>query len=86
MKFRKIKRPPKPRDAKPSVAQRLPPEGAHFCDGCKALVVFKVRRTRTCASWPGKRIAYLYCPRCGHRAIQIRFSRKLQTGGNPPEK
>lgn len=61
-------------------AQRLPPEGAHFCDGCGELVIFRVVRTRTCATWPGKRIAYLTCPLCGHRATQIRFSRRGRKG------
>ena len=56
--------------------QRLPPEGGHFCDGCKQLVKFKVRRTRPCATRPGRMIAYLYCPVCGHKATQVRVARR----------
>ncbi len=56
--------------------QRLPPEGGHFCDGCKKLVRFKLRRSKPCKTQPGRMIAYLYCPLCGHKATQIRVMRR----------
>lgn len=56
--------------------QRLPPEGGNFCDGCGELVKFKLVRTKPSKTWPGKVIAYLCCPRCGHKATQIRFVRR----------
>lgn len=56
--------------------QRLPPEGGHICDGCKKLVKFKLRTTKPCKSRPGRMIAYLYCPLCGHKATQVRVIRR----------
>ena len=58
--------------------QHMPPEGGNICDGCKRLVRFKLRTTKPSKTWPGKRIAYLYCPLCGHKATQIRFSRDVK--------
>ena len=59
--------------------QRLPPEGGHICDGCKNLVKFKLRTTKPCKSWPGRMIAYLYCPLCGHKATQMRVIRRSKS-------
>ena len=56
--------------------QRLPPEGAYHCDGCGELVLFKVLRTQAVRSNPRKRDGYLVCPKCGHKATQIRWRRK----------
>jgi len=56
--------------------QRLPPEGGNFCDGCKQLVKFKLRATKPCKTMPGRMIAYLYCPVCGHKATQVRVARR----------
>lgn len=61
---------------KDEAVQRLPPEGGHFCDGCKQLVKFRLVRSRPSKTWPGRMIAYLACPLCGHRATQIRVVRR----------
>lgn len=56
--------------------QHMPPEGGNFCDGCGRLVKFKLRTSKPSKAFPGKRIAYLYCPLCGHKATQLRFPRE----------
>ena len=56
--------------------QRLPPEGGNFCDGCKNLVKFQLVRSRPCKAQPGRMVAYLRCPVCGHNATQVRFARR----------
>ena len=56
--------------------QRLPPEGGNICDGCKKLVKFKVVRTKPSKTSPGRVIAYLVCPVCGHKATQMRVMRR----------
>ena len=66
--------------------QHMPPEGGNFCDGCKRLVRFKLRTTKPSKSFPGKRIAYLYCPIFGHKATQLRFERGVKRRpGKPPK-
>ena len=59
-----------------SEIQRLPPEGGNICDECKNLVKFKVVRTKPSKTFPGRVIAYLVCPVCGHKATQMRVMRR----------
>ena len=56
--------------------QRLPPEGGVVCEGCQNVVRFKLRATKPCKTQPGRVIAYLFCPICGHKATQIRVARR----------
>ena len=56
--------------------QRLPPEGGVVCEGCKKVVRFKMRASKPCKNQPGRMIAYLFCPICGHKATQIRIIRR----------
>jgi len=56
--------------------QRLPPEGGNFCDGCNNLVKFQLVRSKPCKAQPGRMIAYLRCPVCGHKATQVRVARR----------
>jgi len=56
--------------------QRLPPEGGAVCEGCGNVVLFRFVRSKPCATQPGHVIAYLECPRCGHKATQIRIARR----------
>lgn len=59
--------------------QRLPPEGGNICDKCHNLVHFRLVRSKPCKTMPGRMIAYLACPVCGHRATQIRVARRSRT-------
>ena len=59
--------------------QRLPPEGGVVCEGCKNLVKFRLVRSKPCKTQPGRMIAYLVCPVCGHKATQIRVIRRSRT-------
>ena len=61
-----------------SDVQRLPPENGTRCDSCGNVVVFKLRKSKPCATAPGKMIAYLCCPICGHQATQIRLARRAR--------
>ena len=56
--------------------QRLPPEGEVICEGCKNVVKFRLVRSKPCRTQPGRMIAYLTCPVCGHKATQIRVARR----------
>lgn len=56
--------------------QRLPPEGGIVCEGCKKVVRFRFVRSKPCKTQPGRMVAYLECPVCGHKATQIRIIRR----------
>lgn len=56
--------------------QRLPPEGAFHCEGCGRLTLFRLVRSRRSASDERKVYAYLVCPTCGQRAVQVRWTRR----------
>lgn len=56
--------------------QRLPPEGGIVCDGCGNVVRFRFVRSKACKTQPGRMIAYLVCPVCGHKATQVRIVRR----------
>ena len=58
--------------------QRLLPEGGVICDGCRNLVKFRFVRSKPCRTQPGRMIAYLVCPVCGHKATQIRVARRAR--------
>ena len=61
---------------KKSTVQRLLPEGGVVCEGCGKVVRFRFVRSKPCKTQPGRMIAYLECPRCGHKATQIRVARR----------
>ncbi len=56
--------------------QRLPPDCGVVCEGCGNVVLFRFVRSKPCATQSGRVIAYLECPRCGHKATQIRIARR----------
>ncbi|MDE3276644.1 MAG: hypothetical protein PUJ80_11560 [Verrucomicrobiota bacterium] len=64
--------------------QRLPPEGTYTCAGCGREVVFRVVQSKRVRRKPGMSYAYLACPLCGHRATQLRSSRRFPPGGGKP--
>jgi uncharacterized Zn finger protein (UPF0148 family) len=66
------------RDTKRDSVQRLLPEGGVICEGCGNVVKFKLRSSKPCRTQPGRMIAYLYCPICGHKATQIRVARRAR--------
>lgn len=57
--------------------QRLPPEGAFHCEGCGRLTLFRFVRSRRSTADERKVYAYLVCPTCGQRAVQVRWARRL---------
>lgn len=66
------------RDAKRDSVQRLLPEGGVICEGCGKVVKFRLVRSKPCKTQPGRMIAYLACPVCGHKATQIRIARRAR--------
>jgi len=60
---------------KPPKIQRLPPEEEYRCDNCGRTVHFRVVRTQPMRADPRRCYAYLVCPLCGARAVQVRRRR-----------